>query len=269
MLVFKARWLVFAFSAMGAACSYAPHPGEGKQECYKGLCSDGYVCAHDNRCYSAGKAPVTPGTGGVGTGGVMGGIGGSGAGGTIVIGSDAGIPGAGGTSTCQPRSATGNSPLIDNMADGDGAIILQDGRSGGWYTYNDNTGTQTPAAPQVAAGQGQICTSGFGFIDWGAGLGVSLDADATKSCDYDGSIYKGISFWIEGVAVGGEVRFTVQTSNIASSNAGGTCVASGTTNDCDDTYGANLVSTTAGISCTTAVLIKGENNSWVEGTGIK
>jgi hypothetical protein len=140
------------------------------------------------------------------------------------------------------------------MADGDGAIILQDGRSGGWYTYNDNTGTQTPAAPQVAAGQGQICTSGFGFIDWGAGLGVSLDADATKSCDYDGSIYKGISFWIEGVAVGGEVRFTVQTSNIASSNAGGTCVASGTTNDCDDTYGANLVSTTAGISCTTAVM---------------
>jgi len=42
---------------------------------------------------------------------------------------------------CTPSEASGLTPLIDNMADGDTGIIPQDGRMGGWYTYGDGTGT--------------------------------------------------------------------------------------------------------------------------------
>ena len=76
-------------------------------------------------------------------------------GGLIVSGGGAGIPdsggglstggtvGTGGATDCTPSKASGLTPLIDNMADGDTGIIAQDGRMGGWYTYGDGTGTSS------------------------------------------------------------------------------------------------------------------------------
>ena len=278
MIVTKARWLVFAFTMMGAACSYAPHPAEGKQECYKGLCPDGYVCAGDNRCYSTGKVPVTSGTGGlgiggaiVGTGGAMVGTGGAtGTGGKIgtggIIGAGGGLAGAGGSggvvgtggaTACQPAKATGLHAVIDDMSSGNGGIPPQDGRSGGWFAFNDGTGVQPTDSASLASKPGWICTSGSGFTTWGAALGVSLNADASnKSCTYDVSVYKGVSFTIQGTVAGGRVRFSVPTSDIAAAATtnGAMCVSSSSlSNDCDDAYGAWLTpasfSSAAGFSC--------------------
>jgi hypothetical protein len=185
------------------ACTYSPHPEEGAQQCYTGSkrCPDGYVCSPvDSRCYTPANLPPAKGNGGVvGTGGVgqggialpgtggraaTGGMVGTttapGAGGVVAAGGGiAGAPGTGGVAStggataCVPTKATGLHPLIDNMADGDGAILQQDGRSGGWFTFNDGSGSQQPAdAAALAITPGWICTSGSGFTTWGAGLGV-------------------------------------------------------------------------------------------------
>jgi hypothetical protein len=141
------------------------------------------------------------------------------------------------------------------MADGDGAIIAQDGRTGGWFSFNDATGIQTPAIPGVTAKPGWICSAGSGFSAWGASLGVSLNADETKSCTYGVSAYQGVRFTLQGAVSGGRIRFSMNTSDIAAAatSAGGTCVPSSTTrNDCDDNYGAWLANTSfsAGMAVT-------------------
>jgi hypothetical protein len=294
------RWLLsgFAVFAISTACKYDPHPEEGKQYCYQGRCVDGYVCGDDGLCYTPAHLPVDPGAGGavgrggsgsggvIGTGGKTGSGGVTGAGGVTIIGTDAGIPGTGGigggggsstggttgtggSSACQPTRATGSSSLIDDMADGDGAIISQDGRAGGWFTFNDGTGVQTPAAPEVTAKTGWICTSGSGFITWGAALAVSLNADSTRSCNYDVSVYKGVSFAIQGTVSGGRVRFSLNTSDIANAatTVGGTCVASSTTtNDCDDNYGAWMTNTSFS-GTTTVSCHSGSSSPWTCATG--
>ena len=284
-------WLVGAvLLASASACSYSPHPEDGKQQCYSTSrqCPDGYVCQADGYCWSAGHAPVvTPGTGGVipGTGGATGGSGGTsakggnvggggmGVGGVVVTGgkvgsgglggelggiisgggspSTGGIAGTGGATSCQPTRASGSYPLIDNMADGDTAIIAQDGRSGGWYAYGDNTGS----IALVSSNLGQMCVSGSGFTSWGAGLGVNVNATPTTTCTYDASVYTGIRFTIQGSVTNGMGRFSAQTADIASVSGGGTCVSTSTSNNCDDTYGADLLEgSTSGITCQSTVL---------------
>ena len=46
---------------------------------------------------------------------------------------------------CSDYVAKGSPGLVDDLNDGNGYILENDGRSGGWYTYNDGTGIQTPA----------------------------------------------------------------------------------------------------------------------------
>jgi len=133
------------------------------------------------------------------------------------------------------------------MADGDLNILTQDGRSGGWYTYADNTGTVS----LVSSNPGAMCAIGSGFTNWGAGLGVSLNSAGTQLCTYDGSIYSGVRFSIQGTITSGMVRLSVQTADIANTSAGGTCIStSTTTNNCDDVYGADLLpGATGGVDC--------------------
>jgi hypothetical protein len=267
-------FFAFALLGVGAGCTYDPHPKDGQEECSSdGRCPYGYDCAINRLCYSWGHMPTNPGTGGSisktggssgkggssGAGG-MGGVTGGNAidtggvidtGGATVAGGGAGIPdtgsgpptggavvGTGGATSCTPNKATGSNPLIDDMADGDHGIIPQDGRSGGWYTYDDLSGT---GVTLTSSNPGKICANGSGFSIWGAGLGVSLNADATKTCTYDASIYKGISFNVDFAVNNGMMRFVVQTADIASVQAGGTCVATSVLNDkCDDAYGVDL-----------------------------
>jgi hypothetical protein len=279
---------LLALGVGGFACKYDPQPKPGEQLCFEKRCPSGYLCGANDRCYKPEDLPVVTGTGGAlgtggrttpgtgggvpgtgggipGTGGGIPGTGGAGLGGVkgtggslgtggVMVGTG-GISGTGGVTACAPSRATGSTALIDNMADGDAAIISQDGRSGGWFTYNDGTGTQTPTPSAVAAKTGWICTAGSGISAWGAGLAVSLNSDMTKSCTYDVSVYQGISFAIQGTISGGRIRFSLNTSDIANSatSAGGTCVASSTRNDCDDKYGTWLSNTsfsgTTTVSC--------------------
>ena len=163
---------------------------------------------------------------------------------------------------CTPNKATGNYPIIDNMADGDNAILSQDGRAGWWVTFNDGTGTQMPTAPDVVASKGKICTSGFGFTSWGAGLVTALNTDGTNHCTYDASVYQGITLSLEGVVAGRlAMRFTIPTADIskASDLSGGSCVDSPTDGSCNDFFGISLVGSTAGVVCNTSL------TSWVCG----
>jgi hypothetical protein len=191
-------------------------------------------------------------------------------GGLIVSGGGAGIPdsggglstggtvGTGGATDCTPSKASGLTPVIDNMADGDTGIIPQDGRMGGWYTYGDGTGTISLNSSKP----GMMCASGSGFSTWGAGLGVSFNAVPTKTCTYDASIYSGIRFTIAGAITNGMLRVSVQTADIASgTSAGGTCVSTSVSrDDCNDIYGADLfLGTTGGTSCQSTV------SSWICG----
>ena len=216
------------------------------------------------------SATVTGAAGVITAGGVTAAGGVISVGGLIVAGGVAGIPDSGGglstggavatgeATTCTPSKATGQYPLIDNMADGDTGIIPKDGRSGGWYTYGDNTGTITLPTPSL----GMMCASGSGFSIWGAGLGVSLDAVPTKTCTYDASIYTGIRFTITPTSTvpSGTLRFAVQTADIAGAVSGGTCVSTSTlTDNCNDIYGVDLLVEGTVVNCQSAY------SSWVCG----
>jgi hypothetical protein len=132
------------------------------------------------------------------------------------------------TSTCgAPPQGAAADKLIDDMEDGDGKVSAVGGRSGDWFTYHDATaGTQIPAqggvvTPETSDRAGStkaIHTSGSGFSDWGAGLGVALHA----SCPYDGSAYAGIAFYAKGP---GPLTIKVKTAATTPVGEGGSCTA--------------------------------------------
>jgi hypothetical protein len=99
--------------------------------------------------------------------------------------------------------------IISTFEDGTGSVMQVAGRGGGFYMFNDMTGTQTPApgalpdAKPVTRCESKfaLCMSGSGFTTWGAGLGTDFapttaaaGGTATKMT-YDASKYTGVSFW--------------------------------------------------------------------------
>jgi hypothetical protein len=150
---------------------------------------------------------------------------------------------------CQPQTASGNAPLIDDLADGNDQILKQEGRSGTWYVYNDGTGTQVPPpGSAITPTNSRICTSGFGFAGWGAGVGLNLNTDNVNVCTYDASVYTGVKFTIEGSITNSYLRFAIPTKDIASPDASGNCNTS--LYKCNDNYGANLYyNSTVGFYC--------------------
>jgi hypothetical protein len=130
--------------------------------------------------------------------------------------------------------------MIDNFEDGDGALIPNGGRQGYWYTFNDATegSTQTPAVDMVlpetggAAGTNMaIHTTGSGFAEWGAGIGIDLNnagdgmgGNGIKMA-YDSSAFTGIVLMAKG---NGQLRASVQIEATIPPEEGGTCAL-----DCD------------------------------------
>jgi hypothetical protein len=213
----------------------------GCESAYPGGVNDltNYNRCLNSNCHDA--CSSLTGSGGTGgtppTGGATG-TGGNGAG---------GASGVGGSSACHPTKATGAKPLIDDMRDGDIAIIPQDGRSGDWWIANDGSGTQT----LISTNPGQMCTTGSKFTSWGADLALSLN----EACTYDGSVYQGIRFTIQGTITDGFGRVAVKTSDTQQAIYGGTCVSTKSYNTCDDDYGVWLTAnSTGGITCTSSVL---------------
>jgi len=129
--------------------------------------------------------------------------------------------------------------LIDDFEDGDGALPQIGGRNGAWFTFNDGSGTQTPApnspvVPEVVdEAQGfALRTEGSDFSIWGAGLGAGLRfADTGFTEAYDASGYVGVRFKYISAR---DVRFEVETTaTIPVPN--GTCTGS-----CFDSHGVTL-----------------------------
>jgi hypothetical protein len=136
--------------------------------------------------------------------------------------------------------------MIDNMEAGTGQILMQQGRSGSWFTYNDKTpgATQTPmpggiALPALIPG-GTPCdmraahTFGSGFTTWGAGIGFTL----LNTKPYDASMHQGIKFSARGASE--IVRVNFPTSATEAVAYGGACVQ-----QCEDHFGMDITPTSA------------------------
>ncbi len=145
--------------------------------------------------------------------------------------------------------------LIDDFEDGDGVLPSIGGRHGRWLTFNDTTGTQTPAVgspvvPEVVSAdasyvlhetgsnfavQGPLPDGTFAF---GAGVGVNLKQDDATGMvsPYDASAYDGFSFnfryaFPNNVVPLQVLGFYVGTSATTPVAEGGTCV-----DNCYDDY---------------------------------
>jgi hypothetical protein len=140
---------------------------------------------------------------------------------------------------------------IDQMEDGNSAIERTAQRSGNWFPFNDETGTQVPDPnaedfetfemseldpPRAGSSHFAAHTYGGGFTGWGAGIGFELYTQEA----YDLSNYAGITFWARrapgSVAA---VRFAVPDS--ATARRGGQCQGV----ECNDYFGSDLSLTTA------------------------
>lgn len=97
---------------------------------------------------------------------------------------------------------SGKPSLIDDLEDGDSRVTPKQGRSGGWFAYDDGSaGTRTEPEIKSAdrpGSQKAMCISGEGFTGWGGGMGLSLVGEGTSRMLYDASAYTGITFWARG-----------------------------------------------------------------------
>jgi hypothetical protein len=194
------------------------------------------------------------GAGGSGAGGSGSGAGGSGAGGSGAGGSGAGGSGAGGTGGPMGTVTIAGEDMLDDMDDGDAAVLAQGERIGYWYSYNDMTagGMQTPADGADFTmedcgfnGKGKCAhVKGMGFKTWGAGFGFDLNNSGmvgVKKGTYDLSAYKGIAFWAKSNV---PFKISIALAGVIPVEEGGTCVMPAMPNvkeDCHDTHGKQIL----------------------------
>jgi hypothetical protein len=149
--------------------------------------------------------------------------------------------------------ADGN--MIDDLEDGDDAIITTAERSGDWYTFNDATsGEQNPDpdgefVPESGGPDGSsyaVHTTGSGWTEWGAGIGLDLngadpaDPGASKGV-FDATGFEGIAFWAKG-NVSLWVMLTV--FDVLAEDEGGGCVpGTGDGEACDNGHGSSVTLT--------------------------
>ena len=189
---------------------------------------------------SASTTAGAPGTSaGAPSGGSPGTVGTSGAAGSGPV---AGGAGGAAKGTCVVAAGVASALSIDDLEDGENKIQELGSRSGYWYTYNDKTGTQTPAPDATglvpfkptAGGHSPLFaahTSGTAFTTWGAGMGFDFNNTAAKSCVYNATVYSGIKFWAKGnVAIKAMVKIPGTTISTADS---GTCTVAAM---CEDHY---------------------------------
>ena len=146
----------------------------------------------------------TGAVGGVSGTGAVGGVSGTGAVGAFGgggTGATGGYSGSGGFGGSSGSGASGGSvielDLIDDVDDGNLAILERRGRSGGWYSYNDLMGEQDFGVAGGGPGSSvyAMTTVGSGFWDWGAGMGLNLRTEGGIRMPYDASACEGVSFW--------------------------------------------------------------------------
>jgi hypothetical protein len=138
---------------------------------------------------------------------------------------------------------------IDQMEDGNSAIEETAQRSGTWFPINDKTSKQVPDPwapgydvfkmseldpPRARSSHFAVHTSGGGFTDWGAGMGLEL----RNQQPYDLSKYAGVTFWARRAPrTTATLRFSLPDT--ATSTRAGQCEM------CENHFGTDLNLTTA------------------------
>jgi hypothetical protein len=122
---------------------------------------------------------------------------------------------------CEPATGPAGDLLIDDFEDGDELLDESANLHGLWYVENDGSGEQSPVAgserPRGAliampgapdSPRHALHTSGGGFQEWGAFVGVKLNASRFQPCPYDISRYAGVRLSLKG---SGSVRVNLGT----------------------------------------------------------
>lgn len=162
---------------------------------------------------------------------------------------------AAGGETGPDAQPPGAEDLIDDLEDGDDAIVGETGRMGGWYTFHDDTvgGTQEPPdtgfAPTAGGAGGSAfaaTTTGSGFSEWGAGMGFDLNnpeavGEVGTRGPYDATLYRGIAFSAKGNVA---MTVAVEVTGVTPTDRGGGCTPSTTEGmECDDLHGEAIALT--------------------------
>jgi hypothetical protein len=142
--------------------------------------------------------------------------------------------------------------VIDDLEDGDEGIAENGARVGAWYSFNDGTatGTQDPSdkvdfkpSMESACGMYAARTTGKGFTDWGAGIGLDLNAPTPASgpeikLAYDASAYTGVAFEAKGNS---SIRFQIAEIATVPMAEGGSCTPSDVEGMmCEDGHGKTV-----------------------------
>ncbi len=127
---------------------------------------------------------------------------------------------------------------IDDLEDGDDAILPGPGREGSWYAYGDGTGTQTAAGSTIHGPGGYgggyaATTAGSGFTNWGARIGLNFhwDASTSTSAPIDATEFAGLRVRVRGTSATGTLKVLPITRDVTPVAEGGTCES-----DCDDPH---------------------------------
>jgi len=134
--------------------------------------------------------------------------------------------------------------VIDDFEDNDGRITVMGGRQGPWHSFNDtNGGNQTPPNAMWMPESGGASSSAYAAHTKGSGYkfgGIGFDLnnatmmpESMQCMAYDGSMYKGITFWAKGTA---NLRVEFPTKAFVPTTRGGTCNES--TSTCWNVYGS-------------------------------
>jgi hypothetical protein len=132
--------------------------------------------------------------------------------------------------------------MIDDMEDGDRFICASRGRTGGWYAITDATSTNISPSGEftqslIPGGRGASRSAahmtGFGFTDWGAAMGFSLNGEGDAAQPYDASASGGVRFWMKSnmpIVVQFPIPETLSTGTAAA------CVDDGAKWNCDNHF---------------------------------
>jgi hypothetical protein len=110
-----------------------------------------------------------------------------------------------------------NPRIIDTLEDGDNSVCASGGRNGAWFVVGDGTGTQSPSdnadIPTTLSsprGKSKVAahSSGTGFSDWGAVLGITLVEGDDHLEYFDATSFGGLRFHARG---SGTVRVSITT----------------------------------------------------------
>ncbi len=91
--------------------------------------------------------------------------------------------------------------VIDTFDDSTNALPGNAGRRGSWYPFGDTSSSnQSFSIEFIPGGRGSANvyaahTTGSGYTQWGAGIGVDFNAVGQAKYPYDASAYSGVTFW--------------------------------------------------------------------------